>query len=257
MKYVSKDIPETLSTKFAASFSQYASRNDYFVIMRPVESELLSIAISACSGRPFDNSDCRDLIQTAARGFAKQTVSSAIRDIMNGVVAISESPIEIALSLSLGMIARARHFALLYDFGAGRCIGDVDGEVSLKIQPQVPIEDYRIDCLLTMQVIEQFDDDLRIFSKQVVVECDGHEFHERTKEQVAKDKQRDRFLQTRSLTVFHFTGSEIWTDVFKCAEEVVEYLWSDMRRQREIADLPRKRPQTFRSLSANSSEVSR
>ena len=28
----------------------------------------------------------------------------------------------------------------------------------------------------------------------IVVECDGHDFHERTKQQAARDKKRDRFM---------------------------------------------------------------
>lgn len=58
----------------------------------------------------------------------------------------------------------------------------------------------------------------------VLVECDGHEFHERTKAQVARDKKRDRDLATAGWTTLRFTGSEIYADPLKCASEVVEYL---------------------------------
>lgn len=55
---------------------------------------------------------------------------------------------------------------------------------------------------------------------QVIVECDGHNFHERTKEQAARDRARDRDLQTRGFKVFRFTGAEIYRDAFRCAAEV-------------------------------------
>lgn len=42
------------------------------------------------------------------------------------------------------------------------------------------------------------------------VECDGHAFHELTKEQAHRDKQRDRDLQAMGYRVARFTGSELW-----------------------------------------------
>lgn len=57
----------------------------------------------------------------------------------------------------------------------------------------------------------------------IVVECDGHEFHEKTKQQVARDKARDRALQTEGYRVFRFTGSEIWRNPIACAAEVLDF----------------------------------
>lgn len=53
----------------------------------------------------------------------------------------------------------------------------------------------------------------------MVVECDGHDFHERTKEQAAADKARDRALQRRGFNVIRFTGSEIHNYPRSCAQE--------------------------------------
>lgn len=58
----------------------------------------------------------------------------------------------------------------------------------------------------------------------VVVECDGHAFHEKTKEQAARDKARDRFLMIKGWPVLRFTGSEIYKDAGTCAEAVVDAL---------------------------------
>jgi very-short-patch-repair endonuclease len=55
----------------------------------------------------------------------------------------------------------------------------------------------------------------------VVVECDGHNYHERTKEQAAHDRRRDRELQERGFKVARFTGSEIWADPFGCAAQAL------------------------------------
>lgn len=57
---------------------------------------------------------------------------------------------------------------------------------------------------------------------QLAIECDGHDFHERTKEQARHDKQRDRYLIAKGWTVIRFTGSEIWADPIRCAYQVIE-----------------------------------
>lgn len=54
----------------------------------------------------------------------------------------------------------------------------------------------------------------------ILVECDGHDFHEKTKEQAARDKKRDRSFAREGLTVLRFTGSEIFNNPEGCAREV-------------------------------------
>jgi len=61
-------------------------------------------------------------------------------------------------------------------------------------------------------------------SVRLAVELDGHEWHEKTKEQSQRDKSRDRRL-TRSLyTVVRFTGSETHIDPIGVANEVAQIL---------------------------------
>jgi very-short-patch-repair endonuclease len=55
-----------------------------------------------------------------------------------------------------------------------------------------------------------------------VVELDGHAFHERTKEQAAKDKARDRWMTGAGYAVVRFTGSEVWANPFAVASEVAD-----------------------------------
>jgi very-short-patch-repair endonuclease len=57
--------------------------------------------------------------------------------------------------------------------------------------------------------------------------CDGHAFHERTKEQAKRDRSRDRGAQLHGLPIFRFTGSEIWNDPMGCADEVLEFMERD------------------------------
>lgn len=65
---------------------------------------------------------------------------------------------------------------------------------------------------------------------RIAIELDGHEFHERTKEQVAHRNTRDRKLQTDGWTVLHISGSELWRAPLDRVEEIYEVC-----RQRALA----------------------
>jgi Uncharacterized protein conserved in bacteria len=82
----------------------------------------------------------------------------------------------------------------------------------LPIRRQVQIDSYRVDF-----VIEDASG-----NRLLAVECDGHDFHERTKEQAARDRSRDRnLLLNHGLPVMRFTGSELYADPFNCAAEAL------------------------------------
>ncbi|XKH51352.1 endonuclease domain-containing protein [Chryseomicrobium palamuruense] len=57
-----------------------------------------------------------------------------------------------------------------------------------------------------------------------VIECDGHDFHEKTKDQVIKDKKRDRTFQSEGIPIFRFTGSEIYNSPYTCVREIANFL---------------------------------
>lgn len=56
--------------------------------------------------------------------------------------------------------------------------------------------------------------------KRLAIECDGHDFHEKTKEQAARDKSRDRALVQAGMHVIRFTGSEIFRDAESCVRQI-------------------------------------
>lgn len=58
----------------------------------------------------------------------------------------------------------------------------------------------------------------------ICIYCDGHEFHEKTKEQAKRDRSIDRWIQEQGMKVLRFTGSEIWNDPQKCAEQVLNFI---------------------------------
>jgi very-short-patch-repair endonuclease len=94
-----------------------------------------------------------------------------------------------------GMVLNARVLKLKGD----------ENEYRFGMQEQVG--PYRVDFVL------------EAFGAEVVIEVDGHDFHEKTKKQAAHDKRRDRFLTQQGYAVIHFTGSEVWANPFLCAEE--------------------------------------
>lgn len=89
--------------------------------------------------------------------------------------------------------------------------------VGLHVKPQHPIGKYSADCL----VYYGFWDGPLNGEKLIVVECDGHDFHERTKQQAAHDKARDRFMHKAGYQVFRHTGSELYKNPYDAAFEVV------------------------------------
>lgn len=84
------------------------------------------------------------------------------------------------------------------------------------IVPQQPISCYRVDLAIHARKM------------RLVIEVDGHEWHEKTKEQAARDKRRDRDLQQEGWNVFHFTGSEVWCDPFGCCEVINKFIQREM-----------------------------
>lgn len=94
--------------------------------------------------------------------------------------------------------------------------GSVGEEILLYITPQVKIGRFCVDFLMA------YESCIPCKFEFIAIECDGHNFHEKTKEQAAHDKARDRELQSGGIRVLRFTGSEIWKDALGCAESALE-----------------------------------
>jgi very-short-patch-repair endonuclease len=83
----------------------------------------------------------------------------------------------------------------------------------------------RVGLIFTNQLILlKYRVDFAFEAQKLIVECDGHDFHERTKEQATRDKRRDRDLLKLGWRTIRFTGSEIFKDPDACAKEVAEML---------------------------------
>lgn len=91
----------------------------------------------------------------------------------------------------------------------------------LQVQQQQELGNYRADFLFTVSA--KSGETLRI-----VVELDGHDFHERTKEQASRDKARDRWMTGQGIQVMRFSGSEVWRNPFACVSECADRIHQAM-----------------------------
>lgn len=97
------------------------------------------------------------------------------------------------------------------------------GEVPLVVQSQLTVLGRRVDF-----VISTFNNSKSV--SHLIVECDGHDFHERTKAQAKADRSFDRKVQEAGFTIFRFTGSEIWNDPCACALQIIEWAGRELRK---------------------------
>lgn len=107
---------------------------------------------------------------------------------------------------------------------------------SIRVIPQAKLEiqnrlhddkSYRVDFLII--AARPTTELMKFDTSRWVIECDGHDYHEKTKEQAKRDKSRDRHMMMAGITVQRFTGSEIWADPFSCAVQafnpILEWVW--------------------------------
>ena len=137
-----------------------------------------------------------------------------------------QSPIEKQLFVSL--FAKSLEIPDVISFSAGfdelQFLSDPYSDsvgFHITVHSQVESGKYIVDFLLECNRADK--------TTEVVIECDGHDFHEKTKDQAAHDKKRDRFLIEQGHKVLHFTGSEIYNNSDKCANQAIMLLINEIR----------------------------
>jgi very-short-patch-repair endonuclease len=175
------------------------------------------------------------LIPSAAKALARQSLERLVYQ-MEHALAYSASPIEEAMLQALILAGRE----MVGDVGwkvLDRYYGDREFESDprfLRIEPQYQIGSYRVDFLVSLDFYVHdpaAQHSARKETASVIVECDGHDYHDRTKEQASRDRKRDRALQALGFRVFRYTGSDIWKDVLACAEESIRTLTEAARER--------------------------
>lgn len=151
------------------------------------------------------------------------------------VLAKLESPIEMRLLFALSVEACIRYPGLIFRVdGREYGFGEDNIKAWMTIEPQVQIRELRVDFRVELAAkplqfvdfedLQFVDDSWDKRLEAMVVECDGHEFHEKTVEQATRDKARDRLLQSCGLFVFRYTGSDIFNRCFDNAKEICKHL---------------------------------
>ena len=150
---------------------------------------------------PFLDKTARMIGRAAEDSFSQFAYSTAVGEL--------ESPIEDLFFIACAAYCEVSHEPLN--------IGRANGRRGVYIQPQAHIGQYRVDFLL-----EQWDIAPNEIYTPVIVELDGHDFHDKDKRQRSYEKARDRFLTKEGFRVLHFTGSDIVRDPFAAAYEALE-----------------------------------
>lgn len=96
---------------------------------------------------------------------------------------------------------------------------------------QASVLSYRIDMLFTDR-----HDAGGLSGIRLAVECDGHDWHDRTKQQAAYDRARDRELLRAGIPTIRFTGSEIHHAAERCANEVMDTLLHLVAEDNKVSD---------------------
>ena len=147
---------------------------------------------------------------------------------LSGLINICESPLEQLLFLEFADIFEAnprgakedRHLRGIIIFPNVDRFG-----VAIRQQHVISTKrkDYRADFLVT---VEDWNWQAGRHEQliKIVVEVDGHDYHERTKEQAEYDKSRDRSITAEGYTILRFTGREVYRDVTAVASEIEQLL---------------------------------
>jgi very-short-patch-repair endonuclease len=137
-----------------------------------------------------------------------------------------ESPIERIMLAALMAASEERHseaFLEVFEGDPEACekfLDDVIYSEHFHVALQFPIGNYRADlCLGCYDGIK------------IAIECDGHDWHERTHEQAQRDRSRDRAIQCAGFIVLRFTGREIWRAPLGCAKQVFDAFDKEWQRR--------------------------
>lgn len=118
-----------------------------------------------------------------------------------------KSPIEAILFTAMHLLLNRRGFQLY-----------IEPQYKIKINNNTYIGDFII----------QYDKYINVFIKKdfkLIIECDGYDYHHTEKKQIEHDYERENNLKINGYDVIRFTGSQIYKNPLKCAQEVFNYVY--------------------------------
>lgn len=123
------------------------------------------------------------------------------------------SPIEVIFKLAFDMIS----------------FTEIPEEIYLLPQYEIAVDGRKYFADFVFLTDEELYEFTRFEHKyRLVIECDGHDFHEKTKQQVAKRNKRDMDLKIAGYDVIHFSGSQIFDDPISCAKDALSLIKSNV-----------------------------
>ena len=81
--------------------------------------------------------------------------------------------------------------------------------------------EFKADDYLTQLLLGE---KIKNYNFKLAIECDGYEFHQKTKKQVQKDNEREYDLKMAGYEVLRFSGTQIYNNPLKCAEDTYNYI---------------------------------
>lgn len=130
------------------------------------------------------------------------------KEYIEGLIADCESPIEELFVTAFYSNGAKEEIETIFDYFFGE-------NPILTSSTQMKFGRYRVDFAIK---IKWNDGSISLYA----IELDGHEFHEKTKEQVMKGNVRDRFFISKGITILHFSGSEVYNNPDGCIESVID-----------------------------------
>ena len=102
----------------------------------------------------------------------------------------------------------------------------VEERYSVILEPQRQVTTVRGEFAVDFLIRPRSHD---VGTSEIVIELDGHDFHEKTPQQATRDKSRERAIMRSGKSVLRFTGYEIIRNARGCVQEVEEFLKSARR----------------------------
>lgn len=120
-----------------------------------------------------------------------------------------ESPIEQLLSMALESL----NIKNIFKFNPFIDVIEIEKQKEILCSKKK----YRVDFFIPVIYKNQEN-------KCFIVECDGYDFHQKTKEQVQHDNEREYDLKMAGYEVLRFSGTQIYNNPLKCAEDAYNYI---------------------------------
>lgn len=161
--------------------------------------------------------DQREKLASRISEEAEYVVHLHAQGCMGELAPYCESPIELLLGAGFHFAANAVNFsrarATLVYVNEPERVRKSLLPAQWELVPQFKWEGYRIDFAIFCNL-----------PYPIFIECDGHDFHERTKEQAAHDREKDRSIQAAGIPILRFTGSQIHASPVSCGFEIYNFI---------------------------------